>query len=88
MANKPTKPMKVVPPATPTKEELELKRLAYFAQRREGIATNILCSMMKGAITNKDVTNYDCKSLVALSVEMTDSLLEKLYPAPKTEEKK
>ena len=72
----------------PTKEELELKRIAYFAQRREGIATNILCSMMQGAITNKDVTNYDCKSLVDLSVEMTDRLLEKLYPAPKKEEEK
>ena len=82
MANKPTKPIKVVPPATPTKEELDMKRIAYFAQRREGIATNILCSMMQGAITNKDVTNYDCKSLVDLSVEMTDSLLEKLYPKP------
>lgn len=82
MANKPTKPIRVVPPATPTKEKLEMKRLAYFAQRREGIATNILCSMMQGAITNKDVTNYDCKSLVDLSVEMTDRLLEKLYPKP------
>lgn len=82
MANKPTKPIKVVPPATPTKEELELKRIAYFAQRREGIAVNILGSMMRGAITNKDVTNYDCKSLVELSVEMTDRLLERLYPKP------
>ena len=82
MANKPTRPIKVATPKPPTEEEMMAKRLAYFAQRREGIATNILCSMMQGAITNKDVTNYNCKFLVDLSVEMTDRLLEKLYPKP------
>ena len=91
MANKPRNPIKLSPKMTneqmqelakKQEEEQMMKRLAFFAQRREGIAVNILCSMMQGAITNKDVTNFDCKSLVDLSVEMTDSLLEKLYPKP------
>lgn len=86
MANKPTKPIKVVPPATPTKDELEMKRLAYFAQRREGIAVNILTSLCRGNgfAYPKDQDNFG--QLVDLSVEMTDRLLEKLYHKP--EEKK
>ena len=82
MANKPTKPIKVVPPATPTKDELEMKRLAYFAQRREGIAVNILTSLCRGNgfAYPKDQDNFG--QLVDLSVEMTDRLLEKLYPKP------
>lgn len=86
MTNKPTKPIKVVPPATPTKDELEMKRLAYFAQRREGIAVNILTSLCRGNgfAYPKDQDNFG--QLVDLSVEMTDRLLEKLYHKP--EEKK
>ena len=82
MTNKPTKPIKVVPPATPTKDELEMKRLAYFAQRREGIAVNILTSLCRGNgfAYPKDQDNFG--QLVDLSVEMTDRLLEKLYPKP------
>lgn len=82
MANKPTRPIKVVAPATPTKEELEMKRLAYFAQRREGIAVNILTSLCRGNgfAYPKDQDNFG--QLVDLSVEMTDRLLEKLYPKP------
>ena len=70
----------------PTKEELELKRIAYFAQRREGIATSILCGLMQGRA--KGIPKEDYMEYVGLSIEMTDRLLEKLYPAPKQEEKK
>ena len=86
MANKPTKPIKVVTPATPTKDELMAKRLAYFAQRREGIATSILCGLMQGRA--KGILKADYMEYVDLSIEMTDRLLEKLYPAPKPEGKK
>ena len=64
----------------PTKEELELKRIAYFAQRREGIATNILCSLTHG---REPGTSEDgLMEYVDISVKMADRLLEKLYPKP------
>ena len=43
--------------------------------------------MVQGAVTNKDVTNIQCKSLVDLAVEMADALLEKLYPIKEEESK-
>jgi len=63
-------------------EEQELKRIAYFAQRREGIAVSILTSLCRGNgfAYPKDQDNFG--QLVDLSVEMTDRLLEKLYPKP------
>ena len=82
MANKPTKPIKIVPPATPTKEELEKKRLAYFAQRREGIAVNILTSLIRGCGFDYARMADHLNESVDKAVEMTDRLLEKLYPKP------
>ena len=66
----------------PTEAELMAKRLAYFAQKREGIAVAILASLCKGNgfAYPKDQDNFG--QLVDLSVEMTDRLLEKLYPKP------
>jgi len=95
MANKPRNPIKLSPKMTneqmqelakKQQEEQELKRIAYFAQRREGIAVNILTSLCRGNgfAYPKDQDNFG--QLVDLSVEMTDRLLEKLYPKP--EEKK
>ncbi len=49
-------------------------------QKRETLSTKILYGMIHGAITNKEVTNIQCKCLVDLAVEMADALLEKLYP--------
>ena len=82
MTNKPNKPIKVVPPKTPTKDEEMMKRLAYFAQRREQMAVTILASIVRGNAFAypKDQDNFG--QLVDLSVEMTDRLLEKLYPKP------
>ena len=80
MANKPTKPLKIVNNATPTKEEMELKRIAYFAQRREGIAVHILGSLIRGRVPG--TTKAGFKEYVDLSVDLTDQLLEKLYPKP------
>ena len=64
----------------------EEKRMQFLMEKREAYSIKILCVMMQGAVTNKDVTNYKCKSLVNLAVEMADALLEKLYPMPKEEE--
>lgn len=49
-------------------------------QKREALSTKILYAMIHGAITNKEVTNIQCKCMVDLAVEMADALLEKLYP--------
>ena len=58
----------------------EEKRMQFLMEKREAYSIKILCVMMQGAVTNKDVTNYQCKSLVKLAVEMADALMEKLYP--------
>ena len=58
----------------------EGKRMQFLMEKREAYSIKILCVMMQGAVTNKDVTNYRCKSLVKLAVEMADALIEKLYP--------
>lgn len=65
-----------------TEEEKKFKIAQFLQQKRETISVNLLCNLVHGAITNKNVTNMDCKSLVDLSVEMADALIEKLYPLP------
>lgn len=63
-------------------EEKQQRIMQFLAQKREMFSTTILASMLQGAITNKNATNIDCKSMVDLAVEMADALLEKLYPMP------
>lgn len=76
-----------VAPAQPlTEEEKKLKVMQFLQQKRETISVNLLCNLVHGAITNRNVTNMDCKGLVDLSVEMADQLLEKLYPLPETKD--
>lgn len=65
-----------------TEEEKRVKVMQFLQQKRETISVNLLCNLVHGAITNKNVTNMDCKGLVDLSVEMADALIEKLYPLP------
>ena len=81
-----TKPMPVRQAQIPMSEdEKRAKILQFLQQKRETFAVNILCNMMRGAITNKDATNLDCKAMVDLSVEMADHMMEKLYPGSKEE---
>ena len=63
-----------------TDEEKQQRIMQFLTQKREQFAVTILSGMVQGAVTNKDVTNYRCKSLVKLAVEMADALMEKLYP--------
>ena len=65
---------------TLTDEEKQQRIMQFLTQKREAYSIKILCVMMQGAVTNKDVTNYRCKSLVKLAVEMADALMDKLYP--------
>ena len=66
-----------------TDEEKQQRIMQILTQKREAFSLSILSGMVQGAVTNKDVTNTQCKSLVDLSVEMADALMEKLYPMPK-----
>ena len=70
-----------------TDEEKQQRIMQFLTQKREAYSIKILCVMMQGAVTNKDVTNTQCKSLVDLAVEMADALLEKLYPIKEEESK-
>lgn len=65
-----------------TEEEKRVKVMQFLQQKRETFSVNLLCNLVHGAITNRNVTNMDCKGLVDLSVEMADALIEKLYPLP------
>ena len=66
-----------------TNEEKQQRIMQVLMQKRETFSLSILSGMVQGAVTNKDATNFQCKSLVDLSVEMADALMEKLYPMPK-----
>ena len=85
-----TKAKKTISHVTPqrpmTEEEQKQRIMQFLAQKRETFSITILSGMVQGAVTNKDVTNIQCKSLVDLAVEMADALLEKLYPMPKEDE--
>ena len=85
MTNKPRNPIKLSPKMTneqmqelakKQEEEQMAKRLAYFAQRREGIAVHILGSLLQN---NPGVKGED---VIIKAVDLTDKLLEKLYPKP------
>ena len=66
-----------------TDEEKQQRIMQILTQKRENFSLTILSGMVQGAVTNKDVTNTQCKSLVDLAVAMADALMEKLYPMPK-----
>lgn len=70
-----------------TDEEKQQRIMQFITQKREAFSLSILSGMVQGAVTNKDVTNIQCKSLVDLAVEMADALLEKLYPIKEEESK-
>ena len=82
-----TKAKKTISHVTPqremTDEEKKQRIMQILTQKRETFSLSILSGMVQGAVTNKDVTNFQCKTLVDLAVEMADALMEKLYPMPK-----
>ena len=82
-----TKAKKTISHVTPqrpmTNEEKQQRIMQILTQKREAFSISILSGMVQGAVTNKDVTNIQCKSLVDLAVNMADALMEKLYPMPK-----
>ena len=87
-----TKAKKTISHVTPqrviTPEEQKQRIMQFLQQKRETFSLTILSGMVHGAVTNRDVTNIQCKCLVDLAVEMADQLMEKLYPMPKEEKPK
>ena len=84
MVQKAHKTMGHVTPQRPmTDEEKQQRIMQILTQKREAFSISILTGMLQGAVTNKDVNNIQCKSLVDLAVAMADALMEKLYPMPK-----
>lgn len=77
----------VTPQRSMTDEEKQAMIMQFLTQKRETFSLSILSGMVQGAVTNKDVTNMQCKSLVDLAVEMADALMEKLYPIKEEDEK-
>ena len=73
----------VTPQRPMTDEEKQQRIMQILTQKREAFSISIISGMVQGAVTSKDVTNTQCKSLVDLAVNMADALLEKLYPIPK-----
>ena len=73
----------VTPQRPMTDEEKQQRIMQILTQKREAFSLSILSGRVQGAVTNKDVTNTQCRSLVDLAVEMADALMEKLYPMPK-----
>ena len=63
-----------------TEEEKKRMVIKELMDKRERFALNIL----HGLCTNMgvDATNVQAKSMVDLSIEMADALMEKLYPMP------
>lgn len=87
-----TKAHKTIGHVTPQRpmsdEEKQARIMQFLTQKRETFSISILSGMVQGAVTNKDVTNFACKALVDLAVEMADQLMEKLYPMPMEEKPK
>ena len=84
MVQKAQKTLGHVTPQRPMADEEKQQRIMQIlTQKRETFSLTILSGMVQGAVTNKDVTNIQCKYLVDLAVNMADALLEKLYPLPK-----
>ena len=68
-------------PAKPlTEAEKQARIMQFLHQKRESFALNILCNLCK--TLGDDATNAQAKSLVGLSVEMAEELIERLYPLP------
>lgn len=67
-------------PAKPlTEAQKKAHVMQVILQKRENFAINILCNLCK--CLGGDASSEQAKAMVDLSVEMTDALLNRLYPA-------
>lgn len=71
----------------PLKEEKKSQIMRAFMQKRAALVEGILFNLCQAKVINNNTTNYECKLMVDVAIEMADHLMEKLYGAKPQEEK-
>lgn len=80
------KPKAPIPPKPQMSEEERKKEMTRaFLQKRASLAEGILFNLCQGKDINNNTTNYECKLMVDVAIEMADHLMEELYGAKKEE---
>ena len=80
------KPKAPIPPKPKMSEEERKEQMTRaFLQKRASLAEGILFNLCQAKDINNNTTNYECKLMVDVAIEMADHLMEKLYGA-KTQE--
>ena len=65
-----------------TEEEKKSQIMRAFMQKRAALVEGILFNLCQAKdIINNNTTNYECKLMVDVAIEMADHLMEKLYAA-------
>ena len=76
------KPKAAAPaPRQMTEEERKEQMTRAFLQKRAALAEGILFNLCQAKDINNNTTNYECKLMVDVAIEMADHLMEKLYGA-------
>ena len=83
--NKSMKPSAAAPRPL-TEEEKKSQIMRVFMQKRASLAKGILFNLCQAKDIN-NTTNYECKLMVDVAIEMADHLMEKLYGAKPQEDK-
>ena len=82
------KPKAPIPPKPKMSEEEKKEQMTRaFLQKRASLAEGILFNLCQAKDINNNTTNYECKLMVDVAIEMADHLMEKLYGAKPQEEK-
>ena len=69
-----------------TEEEKKSQIMRAFMQKRASLVEGILFNLCQAKDINNNTTNYECKLMVDVAIEMADHLMEKLYGAKPQEE--
>lgn len=70
-----------------TEEEKKSQIMRAFMQKRASLVEGILFNLCQAKDINNNTTNYECKLMVDVAIEMADHLMEKLYGAKPQDEK-
>ena len=67
-----------IPPQM-SEEERKEQMTRAFLQKKASLAEGILFNLVQGAITNNNVSNFQCKSLVNLASEMAYEFMRVVF---------
>ena len=70
-----------------TEEDRKKEMTRAFLQKRASLAEGILFNLCQAKDINNNTTNYECKLMVDVAIDMADYLMEKLYGAKPQEDK-